>query len=136
MILNALEGRALPVYGKGHQIRDWLYVEDHACALVLAATKGVVGETYNIGGHNEKQNIEVVRSLCAILDDLVPPLVAGVRNEDGQSVTTYCSLMKSVADRPGHDRRDIDQRNVVFGAENESFDCLDIVLQGGGKLAI
>jgi dTDP-glucose 4,6-dehydratase len=105
MILNALEGRPLPVYGKGHQIRDWLYVEDHARALVVAATKGVVGETYNIGGHNEKQNIEVVNSLCSILDDLAPPRAAGVRNEDGQTFTTYSSLMKSVADRPGHDLR-------------------------------
>jgi dTDP-glucose 4,6-dehydratase len=105
MILNALEGKPLPVYGKGHQIRDWLYVEDHARALVLAATKGVVGETYNIGGHNEKQNIEVVDSLCAILDDLVPPEAAGVRNEEGQAVNAYNSLVTSVADRPGHDLR-------------------------------
>lgn len=72
VILNALEGKALPVYGKGNQIRDWLYVEDHARALVLVATKGKVGETYNIGGHNEKQNIEVVKTICEILDELVP----------------------------------------------------------------
>jgi dTDP-glucose 4,6-dehydratase len=105
MILNALDGRPLPVYGKGHQIRDWLYVEDHARALLLAATKGVVGETYNIGGHNEKQNIDVVKGLCATLDVLVPPQASGIRNEDGQTVNTYHSLISTVADRPGHDLR-------------------------------
>ena len=70
VILNALEGKPLPVYGKGNQIRDWLYVEDHARALVLVATQGKIGETYNIGGHNEKQNIEVVKTICDILDEL------------------------------------------------------------------
>ncbi|SFR49163.1 GDP-mannose 4,6-dehydratase [Thiomicrospira sp. ALE5] len=70
VILNALEGKPLPVYGKGNQIRDWLYVEDHARALVLVATQGKIGETYNIGGHNEKQNIEVVKTICNILDEL------------------------------------------------------------------
>ena len=93
MILNALEGKPLPVYGKGNQIRDWLYVEDHARALVLVATQGKVGETYNIGGHNEKQNIEVVKTICAILDELVP------------SHTSYASLLTYVKDRPGHDMR-------------------------------
>ncbi|WP_127470639.1 dTDP-glucose 4,6-dehydratase [Thiomicrorhabdus aquaedulcis] len=72
VILNALEGKPLPIYGKGNQIRDWLYVEDHARALVLVATQGKVGETYNIGGHNEKQNIQVVTTICAILDELAP----------------------------------------------------------------
>ena len=67
MILNALEGKPLPIYGKGDQIRDWLYVEDHARALIKVATEGAVGETYNIGGHNEKTNLEVVQSICAIL---------------------------------------------------------------------
>ena len=93
MILNALEGKPLPVYGKGNQIRDWLYVEDHARALVVVATKGKVGETYNIGGHNEKQNIDVVKSICAILDEIVPLNIQ------------YSSLITYVSDRPGHDMR-------------------------------
>jgi dTDP-glucose 4,6-dehydratase len=92
-ILNALAGKELPVYGKGNQIRDWLYVEDHAEALVLVATKGKVGETYNIGGHNEKQNIEVVKTICSILDELKP-----------QS-TKYEQQIRFVEDRPGHDMR-------------------------------
>lgn len=94
MILNALAGKPLPVYGKGNQIRDWLYVEDHARALVVVAIQGKIGETYNIGGHNEKQNIEVVHTLCDILDDL-KPLESG----------SYKALITSVADRPGHDMR-------------------------------
>jgi dTDP-glucose 4,6-dehydratase len=94
MILNALDGKPLPVYGDGKQIRDWLYVEDHARALVLVATKGEIGETYNIGGHNEKQNIEVVKTICAILDKKVP-------KEDG----SYENLITYVKDRPGHDVR-------------------------------
>jgi dTDP-glucose 4,6-dehydratase len=93
MILNALEGKPLPVYGKGNQIRDWLYVEDHARALVKVATEGKVGETYNIGGHNEKQNIEVVTSICDILDELVP------------ANSSYKELITYVEDRPGHDMR-------------------------------
>jgi dTDP-D-glucose 4,6-dehydratase len=93
VILNALDGKDLPVYGKGNQIRDWLYVEDHARALVLVATQGKVGETYNIGGHNEKQNIEVVKTICQILDDLVP------KDDKYELQITY------VADRPGHDMR-------------------------------
>lgn len=93
VILNALEGKPLPVYGKGDQIRDWLYVEDHARALYKVAKEGNIGETYNIGGHNEKQNIEVVQTICGILDDLVP------------SSSSYSSLITYVTDRPGHDRR-------------------------------
>jgi dTDP-glucose 4,6-dehydratase len=93
VILNALEGKPLPIYGKGDQIRDWLYVEDHARALYKVATNGKVGETYNIGGHNEKQNIEVVKTICSILDTLVP------------KDTPYEELITYVADRPGHDRR-------------------------------
>jgi len=93
VILNALEGKALPIYGKGDQIRDWLFVEDHARALYKVVTKGVVGETYNIGGHNEKQNIEVVQTICSILDTLVP------KN------TKYAEQITYVTDRPGHDRR-------------------------------
>lgn len=93
VILNALEGKVLPIYGKGDQIRDWLYVEDHARALVLIATQGMVGETYNIGGHNEKQNVEVVQEICSVLDELRP--------QD----TKYSDLITYVTDRPGHDRR-------------------------------
>lgn len=97
MILNALAGKPLPVYGDGKQIRDWLYVEDHARALVLVATTGRVGETYNIGGHNEKQNIEVVTTLCALLDELAPHNPAGVAH--------FADLITYVKDRPGHDVR-------------------------------
>lgn len=93
MILNALDGKPLPVYGKGNQIRDWLYVEDHARALVKVASEGQVGETYNIGGHNEKQNIEVVTTICDILDELVP------------NNSSYKELITYVEDRPGHDMR-------------------------------
>lgn len=93
VILNALEGKPLPIYGKGDQIRDWLYVEDHARALYKVVTKGKVGETYNIGGHNEKQNIEVVKMICQILDELRP--------KDEQ----YAEQITFVSDRPGHDRR-------------------------------
>ncbi|WP_041932866.1 dTDP-glucose 4,6-dehydratase [Cycloclasticus zancles] len=93
VILNALEGKPLPIYGKGNQIRDWLYVEDHARAIVLVATKGKAGETYNIGGNNEKQNIEVVQTICHVLDELVP--------KDGY----YEDQITYVADRPGHDMR-------------------------------
>lgn len=97
MILNALSGKALPVYGDGKQIRDWLFVEDHARALVTVATQGVVGETYNIGGHNEKQNIEVVHLLCELLEELAPEKPAGVAR--------YQDLITYVTDRPGHDVR-------------------------------
>ena len=93
VILNALEGKVLPIYGKGDQIRDWLYVEDHARALYKVVTEGKVGETYNIGGHNEKQNLEVVQSICEILDALVP------------KATKYSEQITYVTDRPGHDRR-------------------------------
>ncbi|WP_321150660.1 dTDP-glucose 4,6-dehydratase [Aeromonas jandaei] len=93
VILNALDGKPLPVYGKGDQIRDWLYVEDHARALYKVVTTGLVGETYNIGGHNEKQNLEVVHTICDLLDEMVPK--AG----------SYRDQITYVADRPGHDRR-------------------------------
>ena len=95
VILNALDGKPLPIYGKGDQIRDWLFVEDHARALYQVVTQGVVGETYNVGGHNEKQNIEVVKTICKILDELKP-------QANGQ---TYESLITFVKDRPGHDLR-------------------------------
>ena len=105
IILNALEGKSLPVYGKGNQIRDWLYVEDHARALVVVATTGIVGETYNIGGHNEKQNIEVVKTICQILDELVPTEDNCVKGTDGEILNTYSALITYVQDRPGHDMR-------------------------------
>lgn len=97
MILNALAGKPLPVYGDGQQIRDWLYVEDHARALWQVVTTGKVGETYNIGGHNERKNVEVVETLCALLEELVP--------EKPQGVAHYRDLITRVADRPGHDLR-------------------------------
>jgi dTDP-glucose 4,6-dehydratase len=93
VILNALEGKPLPIYGKGDQIRDWLYVEDHARALYKVVTEGNVGETYNIGGHNEKQNIEVVETICQLLNELVP-------QQSG-----YQDQIVFVTDRPGHDLR-------------------------------
>ncbi|MEG0652845.1 MAG: dTDP-glucose 4,6-dehydratase [Acinetobacter sp.] len=95
VILNALDGKALPIYGKGDQIRDWLFVEDHAQALYQVVTQGKVGETYNIGGHNEKQNIEVVKTICKILDELKPQT----------NTQPYESLITFVKDRPGHDLR-------------------------------
>ena len=95
VILNALDAKPLPVYGNGQQIRDWLFVEDHARALYKVVTEGVVGETYNVGGHNEKQNIEVVKTSCKILDELKP-------QANGQA---YESLITFVKDRPGHDLR-------------------------------
>ena len=97
MILNALDGKPLPVYGQGTQVRDWLYVEDHARALYKVVTEGAIGETYNIGGHNEKQNIEVVHALCDLLEELVPEKPEGVRQ--------YRDLITHVQDRPGHDLR-------------------------------
>jgi len=100
-ILNALEGKPLPVYGNGQQIRDWLYVEDHARALYLAATEGKVGETYNIGGHNEKANIDVVKNICALLEELVPSNLFSSNNCNGG----FESLIAYVKDRPGHDVR-------------------------------
>lgn len=95
VILNALDGKSLPIYGNGDQIRDWLYVEDHARALYKVVTEGTIGETYNIGGHNEKQNIEVVKTICAILDELKPQ----------SNCQLYESLITFVTDRPGHDVR-------------------------------
>ncbi len=97
VILNALEGKALPVYGKGEQIRDWLFVEDHAKALYTVLAKGETGETYNIGGHNEKRNIDVVNSICGLLEELAPNKPAELKH--------YKDLITFVADRPGHDQR-------------------------------
>jgi dTDP-glucose 4,6-dehydratase len=95
MILNALEGKPLPVYGKGENVRDWLYVDDHAEALILVAEKGRVGENYNIGGWNERTNIDVVRAICGLVDEMAPNATLGSR----EKLITY------VADRPGHDLR-------------------------------
>ena len=95
VILNALDGKPLPIYGKGDQIRDWLFVEDHARALYQVVTQGVVGETYNIGGHNEKQNIDVVKTICKILDEVHPQA----------NQQPYENLITFVKDRPGHDLR-------------------------------
>ncbi|ATA27097.1 dTDP-glucose 4,6-dehydratase [Brenneria goodwinii] len=97
VILNAVAGKPLPVYGDGAQIRDWLFVEDHARALYKVVTEGVVGETYNIGGHNERKNIEVVQTICDLLEELAPNKPAGVRH--------YRDLITYVKDRPGHDMR-------------------------------
>ena len=97
MILNALEGKPLPVYGNGQQIRDWLFVEDHARALYLVVTQGVIGETYNIGGHNEMANLEVVNTLCQLLEEMAPDKPSGIQN--------YTDLITFVKDRPGHDLR-------------------------------
>ncbi|WP_325313537.1 dTDP-glucose 4,6-dehydratase [Kingella oralis] len=97
MILNALDGKPLPVYGDGKQIRDWLYVEDHARALYLVVTQGKIGETYNIGGFNEKQNIEVVRTICELLEELAP--------NKPQGIAHYADLITHVTDRAGHDVR-------------------------------
>ncbi len=96
-ILNALAGKEIPVYGQGKQIRDWLYVEDHARALLMVALNGKVGETYNIGGHNEKMNIDVINLICDLLEELVPNKPNGVEH--------YKELIKFTTDRPGHDIR-------------------------------
>ena len=95
MILNALEGKPLPVYGAGDNVRDWLYVDDHVKALAVVLEKGVPGETYNIGGHNEKTNMEVVKTVCALLDELVP----------ASAFKPHEKLIEFVKDRPGHDKR-------------------------------
>jgi dTDP-glucose 4,6-dehydratase len=95
IILNALEGKPLPVYGRGENVRDWLFVDDHARALILTAEKGRPGETYAIGGHNERRNIEVVQAICSLVDELAPDPHIGPRER----------LIRYVTDRPGHDLR-------------------------------
>jgi len=97
IILNAMCGKSLPIYGDGSQIRDWLYVEDHARALIKVVTQGQIGETYNIGGHNEKTNLEVVEAICALLEELAP--------EKPDAVEHYRDLITFINDRPGHDMR-------------------------------
>ena len=96
-ILNAIEGKPIPVYGRGDQIRDWLYVEDHARALVKVVFEGAIGETYNIGGHNEKTNLDVVETLCDLLDQRI--------QDKPQGMTSFRELITFVTDRPGHDKR-------------------------------
>jgi dTDP-glucose 4,6-dehydratase len=117
IILNALEGKNLPVYGNGKQVRDWLYVDDHARALLHVALTGKIGETYNIGGHNEMQNIEVVRTVCNILDKLMPSTFDGIRH--------YEQLIVYADDRAGHDvRYAIDAtkiKNKLGWSPNETF---------------
>ena len=117
VILNALDGKELPIYGKGDNIRDWLYVEDHARALVLVVEKGTPGETYNVGGRNERTNLEVVEGICGILDELRPlgtsfkRQVLSVKEEgldpeiSGEKIASYRDLITFVTDRPGHDAR-------------------------------
>ncbi|MDB3926055.1 dTDP-glucose 4,6-dehydratase [Porticoccaceae bacterium] len=97
IILNAIHGKPLPIYGDGLQVRDWLYVEDHAKALIRVVSKGKIGETYNIGGHNEKTNLEVVEVICELLEELAPKKPSGVES--------YKDLITFVKDRPGHDAR-------------------------------
>ncbi|MCH4899347.1 MULTISPECIES: dTDP-glucose 4,6-dehydratase [Pseudomonas] len=98
VILNALAGKPLPVYGNGQQVRDWLFVDDHARALLKVVTEGAVGETYNIGGHNEQKNIEVVHAICSLLEELAP-------NNKPQGFARFADLITFVKDRPGHDLR-------------------------------
>lgn len=123
VILNALEGKALPIYGKGNQVRDWLYVEDHARALYKVVTEGKIGETYNIGGHNEKQNIEVVHTICDLLEELVP---SNVHSIAGGNQSGFKGLVTYVQDRPGHDiRYAIDASKIekeLGWAPQESFE--------------
>ena len=97
MILSALAGKPLPIYGNGSQVRDWLYVEDHAKALLTVVRSGKVGETYNIGGHNERKNLQVVETICDLLEQLRP--------EKPPGVSAYKELITFVTDRPGHDLR-------------------------------
>jgi dTDP-glucose 4,6-dehydratase len=115
-IMNALAGKALPVYGDGQQIRDWLFVEDHTRAIARVLDAGQVGETYNIGGWNEKANLEVVQTLCALLDELRPKAGGG----------SYADQIQFVTDRPGHDRRyAIDARKMereLGWRPNETFE--------------
>ena len=112
IILNALDGKTLPIYGNGAQIRDWLYVDDHARALLVVADNGEVGETYNIGGHNELKNIDVVKTVCSILDELIPSQLDGVKN--------YDELITFVSDRAGHDVRYAIDANKILNELNWS----------------
>src|SRR5690606_7214330 len=99
VITNAIQGKPLPIYGNGNQVRDWLYVDDHARALVKVLTEGAIGSTYNIGAHDERKNIDLVSSICELLDELHPA------QKGGLSIHKYSELITFVADRPGHDLR-------------------------------
>ena len=114
MILNALSGKKLPIYGDGSQIRDWLYVEDHARALVKVVMEGEIGETYNIGGHNEMRNLQVVENICDILQEIMPPGSYKDIEWGGETrISHYRDLITFVQDRPGHDfRYAIDARKI------------------------
>jgi dTDP-glucose 4,6-dehydratase len=114
MIVNALAGKPLPVYGDGQQVRDWLYVGDHCSAIRAVLAGGRLGEVYNIGGWNEKPNLEIVHTVCALLDELAPAAAGGaVSTATGQPVQRYAELIAHVKDRPGHDRRyAIDARKI------------------------
>ena len=114
MIVNALAGKPLPVYGDGQQVRDWLYVGDHCSAIRAVLAGGRLGEVYNIGGWNEKPNLEIVHTVCALLDELAPAAARGVVSAaTGQAVQRYAELITHVKDRPGHDRRyAIDARKI------------------------
>ncbi len=105
MILNAVEGKSLPVYGDGQNVRDWLHVLDHCMALMRVAETGVPGETYNIGSHNERTNLELVHIVCDVLDRLIPPSTNPALMQAAKQMTSYRSLIQYVTDRPGHDRR-------------------------------
>ena len=106
IILNCLDGKPLPVYGKGANVRDWLYVEDHVRALCLVNEKGRDGETYNVGGHNERTNLEVVKTVCSILDELRPVSSnPAFKQSNNQTIKQYSDLITYVTDRPGHDLR-------------------------------
>lgn len=123
VILNAIEGKPLPIYGEGNQIRDWLFVEDHARALYKVVCDGAIGETYNIGGHNEKKNIEVVYAICDLLEEIVPTncFSKSLSNPSG-----FRGLIKFVSDRPGHDiRYAVDASKIEEDLQwkpHESFD--------------
>jgi len=114
-IVNALAGKSLPVFGDGQQIRDWLYVEDHCSAIRRVLEAGRPGETYNIGGWNEKANIDIVNTVCSLLDELAPATSRDVvSSSTGTPVGKYAELIEFVADRPGHDRRyAIDARKIA-----------------------
>ncbi|MDO6764808.1 dTDP-glucose 4,6-dehydratase [Agarivorans sp. 1_MG-2023] len=124
VILNALDAKALPIYGDGLQIRDWLYVEDHARALYQVVTTGEVGETYNIGGHNEKTNIDVVRTICGLLEELAPAEAKAKLTAAGKK--QFEDLITFVKDRPGHDARyaiDASKIELTLGwTPEESFE--------------
>ena len=127
-ILNALAGKPLPVYGNGQQIRDWLYVDDHARALYLVATQGAIGETYNIGGHNERKNLDVVETICSLLEELVP--------QKPQGIARYHDLITFVADRPGHDLRyAIDAEKTYVEQFEEEGDQNEVDTIAGASLS-